>query len=126
MKKVRKMMVTTIAICLFCLSANTIFAISDSQNVSAQLTSLSAQAFAQGAYLTNTGGSGFQASQIASGKMTLDVNKFRQNQSRSVASKFGNKYFVAGTTGTSVGAKLYVSYKLSGKYTGSFTVSLQL
>lgn len=255
MKKVRKMMVTTIAICLFCLSANTIFAISDSQNVlaqnvenlvkayknqnkdvikidgnkitkletvsdenieiaglteeqkknsevyliendkggyrtcylevpvakkkspgiiskasgsksesknyarinayvtlyydkytknntgykptkvggrisylpnSAQLTSLSAQAFAQGAYLTNTGGSGFQASQIASGKMTLDVNKFRQNQSRGVASKFGNKYFVAGTTGTSVGAKLYVSYKLSGKYTGSFTVSLQL
>ena len=93
---------------------------------SAQLTSLSAQAFAQGAYLTNTGGSGFQASQIASGKMTLDVNKFSQNQSRSVASKFGNKYFVVGTTGTSVGAKLYVSYKLSGKYPGSFTVSLQL
>ena len=43
---------------------------------SAQITSLSAQAFAIGAYLTDTGGSGFQTSQIASGKKTLDVNKF--------------------------------------------------
>ena len=93
---------------------------------SAQITSLSAQAFAIGAYLTDTGGSGFQTSQIASGKKTLDVNKFSQNQSKSVASKFGNKYFVVGTQGTAVGAKLYVSYKLSGKYTGSFTVNVEL
>lgn len=93
---------------------------------SAQITGLSAQAFAQGAYLTNTGGSGFQSSQIASGKKALDVNKFSQNQSKSVASEFGNKYFVVGTTGTIVGAKLYVSYKLSGKYPGSFTVNVQL